>query len=598
MRSESLLRVAAVLNAVSASNAGAEDEGVSLGHPRNEVVHMTVAFHQSRLAEAESLLLQVSDPKSSNFGQYLTRDELDVMFAPSEASQRKALEWLNEAGVTGSNVRLHKAAGLFEFPVTEDQMRKLFGSAHERRDTGETRHDSSIHPVPVGLKSHVESIWSRRPRRKRTSVQSEQPTSYKSRELHARQTNQTSECGPNWSPKCIRELYQIDIDQPAAPNNSLGIYGSGDAYEAADLPNFFSQFANFIPNDTHPTVDIVNGAPAVPGVSFAGEQILDLSMAYPIVYPQNVHIFQMPGASYDTGLGNNFLDAVDASYCTFDGGDDPTLDPQYPQFMGYQGPAMCGTYNITNVLSISFATDESHLGARYVRRQCTQWMKMALQGVSVLVSSGDRGVQGNQGCQFLEAAKGGAFNPLFPGVCPYVTTVGATQVNYTEPGRPEVAVYDPAHYFWSGGGFSNFNEQPAYQTEAVDHYLASHDPKYPEGTFNRSGRAFPDVSMLGANVTISDSGKIVQSGGTSAAAPLFAAVISKINDERLLSGKRPIGFLNQILYQHPEVFNDITDGSNPGCETGGFQAAEGWDPVSGLGSPNFPKLRDLLVNLP
>ena len=89
-------------------------------------------------------------------------------------------------------------------------------------------------------------------------------------------------------------------------------------------------------------------------------------------------------------------------------------------------------------------------------------------------------------------------------------------------------------------------------------YLASHDPEYPEGIFNKSGRAFPDVSMLGANVTISDGLEIVQSGGTSAATPLFAALISRINDERLLAGKRPIGFLNQILYQHPEVFNDVS----------------------------------------
>lgn len=66
--------------------------------------------------------------------------------------------------------------------------------------------------------------------------------------------------------------------------------------------------------------------------------------------------------------------------------------------------------------------------------------------------------------------------------------------------------------------------------------------------------------MLGANVTISDNMGIVQSGGTSAATPLFAALISRINDERLLAGKGPIGFLNRILYQHPEVFTDVSRG--------------------------------------
>lgn len=390
-------------------------------------------------------------------------------FTPSEDSRRKTLEWLTKAGIPGSSIWLRKARGLIEFPVTVGQVQKLFGTAQEvlqHRDTGEKRLDSSVHFVPADLKDDVESIWSRLPSRPRHTVQLGRRQLYRSKALKARRLD---ECGLSWTPTCIRgetsdnlpavlsasdhsiELYNISIGTTAAPNNSLGIYGSGDAYQAADLPNFFSSLANFIPNNTHPSVDIINGAPAVPGESNGGEQILDLLMAYPIAYPQNVHIFQTPGARYDTGLGNDFLDAIDASYCTYDGGDDPDLDPRYSQFQGFQGPAMCGTYNITNVLSISFATDESHLGAHYVQRQCHEWMKLALQGVTVVVASGDRGVQGNMGCSASDTSKGGAFNPLFPGVCPYVTTVGATQVNFTQTGHQEVAVYDSKHSFYSGG---------------------------------------------------------------------------------------------------------------------------------------------------
>lgn len=254
------------------------------------------------------------------------------------------------------------------------------------------------------------------------------------------------------------ELYNIPLGTEAAPNNSLGIFGAGDAYQAADLSNFFSKLASFIPNGTKPSVDIINGAPPTPGEEIQGEQILDLSMAYPIAYPQNIHIFQNPGVIFGSGLGNNFLDAVDSSYCHYDGGDDPNLDPQYPQFQGFQGPAMCGVYNITNVLSISFATDESLLGIHYVQRQCHEWMKLALQGVTVLVASGDTGVQGNMGCSASQTAEGGAFNPLFPSVCPYVTTVGATQVNVTKTGYREVAVYDPKHNFYSGGKNGSLRE--------------------------------------------------------------------------------------------------------------------------------------------
>ncbi|EME77426.1 uncharacterized protein MYCFIDRAFT_200693 [Pseudocercospora fijiensis CIRAD86] len=195
----------------------------------------------------------------------------------------------------------------------------------------------------------------------------------------------------------------------------------------------------------------------------------------------------------------------------------------------------------------------------YLERQCHEWMKLALRGVTVVVAAGDRGVSGNFGCAVNpvnESAE--AFGPSFPGSCPYVTTISSTQVNFTNGRQKEVAVYDKPHNFYAGGGFSNIHARPSFQSHAVSRYLAKHDPSYPSGTFNTSGRAYPDVALLGANVTMVDQGTVVVSGGSSTAAPLFAAMISRINDERLLAGKKAIGFLNQILYQHPEVFNDVS----------------------------------------
>ena len=86
--------------------------------------------------------------------------------------------------------------------------------------------------------------------------------------------------------------------------------------------------------------------------------------------------------------------------------------------------------------------------------------------------------------------------------------------------------------------------------------------------------------------------------GTSAAAPVFAALLTRINEERIAKGKGTVGFVNPVLYQHPEVFNDITEGSNSGCGGTAFEAVEGWDPVTGLGTPNYPKLLDVFMNQP
>lgn len=68
-----------------------------------------------------------------------------------------------------------------------------------------------------------------------------------------------------------------------------------------------------------------------------------------------------------------------------------------------------------------------------------------------------------------------------------------------------------------------------------------------------------------------------------ASAPVFASMLNLINEKRFAAGKAAIGFVNPVLYAHPEVMNDITNGTNAGCGTKGFSAVKGWDPITGLG---------------
>jgi tripeptidyl-peptidase I len=81
-------------------------------------------------------------------------------------------------------------------------------------------------------------------------------------------------------------------------------------------------------------------------------------------------------------------------------------------------------------------------------------------------------------------------------------------------------------------------------------------------------------------------------------APIFASLLNRIVEERIKVGKGPLGFVNPTLYENPQVLNDITNGTNPGCGTNGFNAAKGWDPVTGLGTPNYPKMLELWLSLP
>lgn len=118
------------------------------------------------------------------------------------------------------------------------------------------------------------------------------------------------------------------------------------------------------------------------------------------------------------------------------------------------------------------------------------------------------------------------------------------------------------------------------------------------GLYNRNGRGIPDVAANGDNIALFVGGEFGTEGGTSASSPIFASLVNRIVEERLKIGKGPLGFINPVLYQHPEVLNDIKNGSNPGCGTNGFDAVEGWDPVTGLGTPNYEKMLDLFLSLP
>lgn len=87
--------------------------------------------------------------------------------------------------------------------------------------------------------------------------------------------------------------------------------------------------------------------------------------------------------------------------------------------------------------------------------------------------------------------------------------------------------------------------------------------------------------------------------GTSAAAPVVASLMALVNNERLQRGKTPVGFINVVLYEHPEIFNDIVEGANEGCGfADAFLAVEGWDPVTGLGSLDYSRMFDVFLQLP
>jgi len=103
-------------------------------------------------------------------------------------------------------------------------------------------------------------------------------------------------------------------------------------------------------------------------------------------------------------------------------------------------------------------------------------------------------------------------------------------------------------------------------------------------------RAYPDLSANGQNALIILQGSWINVDGSSISAPVVGGLISLINEQRKNAGKSTVGFINPVLYANPSALNDIVSGTNPGCSTNGFSAVSGWDPVTGLGTPDYKKL--------
>jgi hypothetical protein len=265
------------------------------------------------------------------------------------------------------------------------------------------------------------------------------------------------------------------------------------------------------------------------------------------------------------------------------------------------------------VHSVSYSDDEGTLPHAYSDRLNTEFMKAALRGITILFSSGVDGAGGvhvrdigKKQCKF--------FRPQFPSSSPYITSVGSTAIRTGADGKPEEIVCDSGALgvgVTSGGGFSNRYLRPLYQAQAVKHYLtATPQPKFanPNGT---SKRGYPDLAAVAPAFQLQQRlGRTSDSlGGTSAATPTVAAMIALLNDVRLAGGLPPLGFVNPLFYslassyasnRTVRPFRDITHGENGcsafggSCCAAGFNATDGWDASTGVGSPNFAVISGIL----
>lgn len=246
--------------------------------------------------------------------------------------------------------------------------------------------------------------------------------------------------------------------------------------------------------------------------------------------------------------------------------------------------------HLGTIWSDSFATTEEAFRSPSVIQQLDQlYAQAAAQGVTALFASGDSGVANTdkQGVQYPDPTVN------FPSSSPDVLSVGGTEIPSPPP---SIAGYQDESA-WNdccgsgGGGYSSVFAEPAYQSAA--------------GIPDQSKtRGLPDVSYNAALVSaILTYGSYDPSavgwqiiGGTSAAAPQWAALDAIANQ-----ADGNLGFLTPRLYQlaGTAAFHDVTRGSNSWNGVAGYHAGVGWDPATGLGTPDaYHLVQDLRATTP
>ncbi|KAI4525603.1 subtilisin-like protein [Schizophyllum commune Loenen D] len=506
---------------------------------------MRIALKMADRDGLEAALFDVSTPSSDNYGKHLSQDQVKAYAAPSAETVSTISEWLKSEGIDFDVNGEYGDWVSFSIPVS--QANDLFGASYENfvhvpSDTTQVRtlafslpealHDvvDAVYPTTSIVRPHTGPVH---------MVEAQlQPTSDIAPGSDA---SVPSSCSSQITPACLQALYGIPTTAATQSSNVLGVSGFIEQYaQQADLSQFLSLFRKDLPSNTSFTLQTLDGGSNPQGSRYAGTEA-DLDIEYTVGVATKVPTtFISVGENNADGV-SGFLDIIQTL----------TSESNPPQ-----------------VLTTSYGFNEPDLGSSLASRICDAYMTLGARGVSLLFSSGDGGVSGSQSQSCT------TFIPTFPGTCPYVTSVGGT-INV-----PETAVD------FSGGGFSRYFNRTDYQADAVEAYLSTLGNTN-SGRYTSTGRAFPDVAAMGDNVAIVYQGGTYLIGGTSASCPIFASVISLINDRLIAAGKSPLGFLNPWVYENPQAFNDIATGSNPGCNTDGFPSVSGWDPVTGLGTPNF-----------
>lgn len=555
----------------------------------HDVVTLSLSLKQVQRGSIEDKLDRTSDPDSPEYLQHLSRKQVLALLKPSAASSQAVDAWLGHHNLS-SHAQRSMAGDYISMRVPVSKARELLGDAHfavyEHKKSAERVIRTTEYHLPLPVSDHIDFVggttYFSTPRSLGANGLIFEEKLDKAPFVDEGHVGVVQDNGVPASCNasavtslCLRELYRTHGYTPQAPDRShIGIAGFlGEHANYEDLANFLK----------HQRPDAYRGKATFNYIALNGEhnnQSLQASTGEAALDIQTVEGVTWPIRTSFYSVGGSPPFKKDKNTPT------NTNEP-YAELLEYL--LQLPDHKLPDVLSISYGDDEQSVPVPYAKRVCTLFAALGLRGVSVFESSGDQGVGSTEAddCVTNDKRKKKTFLPSFPTTCPYITTVGATK-----DFGPEKATTLKFSFIISGGGFSNLFPRPWYQAKAVPRYLKNIGTTH-QGLFNPLGRAYPDVAAQGSRFVISVAKQFELISGTSASTPLFASVISLLNDARIAKHKATLGFLNPLIYKRlggTDAFNDVTIGNSKGCGTHGFDAQHGWDPVTGFGTPNFTSL--------
>lgn len=535
---------------------------------------LSINLSLHHLVALEQYVQALSTPGSTLYRRFLRPTDFAVQYGPSAQDVQQVSGYLQAQGFTMT----HAVAGeqVVDFRGTVAQVEQAFGVQMNlyRAKDGHVFYANNVAPhIPFTLRPLVQAINGL------SSIEQRQHPPLRSHALPSRRSGQAIAATSCPGPGSLSSQYYTPAQFGAAynmnPLYSAGYRGEGqsaalfelDSFTASDISAYQSCFDPNSP--TRITTTLIDNGPASQGAGGL-EVELDMEVLLGMLpHLANLTVYEAPNT--DTGYNDEWARIV---------------------------------HDAVPVVSTSWGMCEQGLSSTNVAAEQQFFMQAAAQGQSLLAASGDTGAY-DCGSSTLAVDD--------PASNPYMTGVGGTHLalNGDNSYNSESGWSDsPTAGYGSGGGISELWNMPSYQKGpgVLNSYSSGAPCQASTGNYCRQ---VPDVSInadpntgyvvyctiLAANCQ--SSAPFVHVGGTSMAAPLWAAVTVLANQYELAHHSANLGFLNPTIYallnagSYTTAFHDVTRGSNLY-----YPATAGYDMVTGVGTPDVYHFILAVASLP